>query len=100
MMDHSGLSGSMVQYPGRVPRRFQTGRGCVEPGCRTRLSIYNRNDTCFRHSPVRFPRTRGRIVAGEEDGPRTSDSPNEARPGDLSTSPSPRPLPCSWRRHS
>ncbi len=47
---------------GRAPRRFEADRVCIEPGCRTKLSIYNRNEACFQHSPLRYPRTRGRTA--------------------------------------
>ncbi len=60
MMNHSVASGSRVRPQGRAPRRVTERKVCAEPDCRTRLSMYNRYDTCFRHSPVRFPRTRGR----------------------------------------
>lgn len=60
MMNQSVVSGSRVHPQGRAPRRFAEGKVCVEPDCTTRLSIYNRDDTCFRHSPTRFPRIRGR----------------------------------------
>lgn len=44
----------------RAPRRIDGERTCTEPGCATRLSTYNPLDTCFQHSPTRFPRIRGR----------------------------------------
>ena len=59
-MSQLAMSGSKVRPPGRTPKRVTDGKVCIEPDCLTSLSIYNRNDTCFRHSPIRFPRTRGR----------------------------------------
>ncbi len=60
MITQPKLAGSSIRPRGRAPRRFTAGRVCVEPGCMTQLSTYNRHDTCFRHSAIRFPRTRGR----------------------------------------
>jgi hypothetical protein len=60
MMNHLVTSGSKVRPQGRAPRRVTDGKVCAEPDCSTQLSTYNRKDTCFRHSPIRFLRTRGR----------------------------------------
>jgi hypothetical protein len=43
----------------RPPRKFSSGRVCAEPGCRTRLSVYNGRDYCSLHRIVLAPRTRG-----------------------------------------
>ena len=59
-MSHLVTSGSKASPQGRAPRRVNHGKVCAEPNCSTRLSTYNRKDTCFRHNPIRFPRTRGR----------------------------------------
>lgn len=61
MTDQSSVAVSRVHGSGRAPSRFQPDRVCTEPDCHTRVSIYNRNDTCFHHSPIRFPRVRGRL---------------------------------------
>jgi len=63
MITQLDLAGHRVRPYGQAPRRFAVGRVCVEPDCLTRLSTYNRHNTCFRHSPIRFPRTRGRAKA-------------------------------------
>ena len=55
------FGGSRDRGSGQAPSRFQSDRVCTEPGCHTRVSIYNRNDTCFHDSPIRFPRVRGRL---------------------------------------
>jgi hypothetical protein len=60
MTIESEIIGYKVGPRGRAPKSFPTGRVCAETDCSTRLSMYNRKDTCFRHSPIRFPRTRGR----------------------------------------
>lgn len=57
------IVGYRVLPQGRAPRKFSTGRVCADRSCSTLLSTYNRKDTCFRHSPIRFPRTRGRAKA-------------------------------------
>ena len=59
-MSQLAMSGSKVRPPGRAPRRVTDGKVCAVPDCLTRLTPYHRNDTCFRHSPIRFPRTGGR----------------------------------------
>ena len=60
MVPHHHTAGQIARSTGRAPNRMETGRVCAEDDCLTRLSTYNRLDTCFRHSPTRFPRTRGR----------------------------------------
>jgi hypothetical protein len=37
------------------------GRVCAEPGCGTRLSVYNDLDHCAVHAPMVVPRMRGRV---------------------------------------
>jgi hypothetical protein len=34
-------------------KTFQSGRTCSEPGCVTRLSIYNSHDECWLHGSTR-----------------------------------------------
>ena len=47
----------------RPSRSFGKGRVCKEPGCRTRLSMYNNGKFCYQHEPMAVPRTRGRKIA-------------------------------------
>ena len=47
----------------RPSRRFTAGRVCKEPGCLTRLSIYNNGKYCSSHEPMVVPRTRGKKIA-------------------------------------
>ena len=47
----------------RPSRRFTAGRTCREPGCATRLSIYNGGNYCYQHQPMAVPRTRGKKIA-------------------------------------
>ncbi len=57
------IVGSRVVSLGRPPRSFPMGRVCTQENCATVLSTYNRKDTCFRHSPIRFPQIRNRVKA-------------------------------------
>lgn len=49
----------------RKPRTYATDRVCSQQGCDTRLSTYNPRPTCRPHTPVRFPRVRGRVNPSE-----------------------------------
>jgi hypothetical protein len=42
--------------------RAEGGRVCLEPGCPTRLSVYNDQDFCALHAPMVVPRMRGKIL--------------------------------------
>ena len=44
------------------PRKFAPGRVCAEPGCDTRLSIYNEGTHCSKHNMSVKPRLRGKKV--------------------------------------
>jgi len=54
------IIGYRIGPRGRAPKCFPAGRVCADTDCSTALSMYNRKDTCFRHSPILYPRTRGR----------------------------------------
>jgi hypothetical protein len=54
------LRGEPVRTLPRKNRTWATGRACEEPGCPTRLSIYNRSKYCWAHDPVRYYVPRGR----------------------------------------
>lgn len=47
----------------RPSRAFSRGRTCREPGCDTKLSIYNNGKYCYQHEPMAVPRTRGKKIA-------------------------------------
>jgi len=49
----------------RKPRTYAADRVCLYKGCETRLSTYNPRSTCRLHTPVRFPRVRGRVTPSE-----------------------------------
>ena len=44
----------------RAPKTIEGRRICATTACETVLSRYNRKATCHVHSPVKFPRVRGR----------------------------------------
>ena len=52
--------GSRIQQLPRRNRTYPAGRSCAEPGCSTRLSIYNRTSFCWQHEPTRMYVARGR----------------------------------------
>jgi hypothetical protein len=43
----------------RPNRTYAQGRVCADPGCETRLSIYNKATHCWAHAPATFPLVRG-----------------------------------------
>lgn len=52
--------------PGNLPppsRTTTSGRQCAEPGCSTRLSVYNGSEHCWQHTDVVFPNYRGKRLA-------------------------------------
>jgi hypothetical protein len=57
------LTGSKPMQSGRRPKTKAAGRVCLEDRCSTVLSRYNTRETCFQHTPVRFPRVRGQIAS-------------------------------------
>jgi hypothetical protein len=62
-MSERSLSGHTLSGSERPSRAFAKNRTCREPGCTTRLSIYNSGKFCHRHEPMVVPRTRGRKIA-------------------------------------
>lgn len=42
------------------PEPRSGARVCSEPGCRTRLSVYNGSDRCWQHTESTFPNFRGK----------------------------------------
>ena len=55
-----GVRASMVTTLPRPNRVYSTDRVCLDEGCDTRLSRYNKRDYCFAHAPVVYPVMRGR----------------------------------------
>ncbi|MGH9156966.1 MAG: hypothetical protein ACRD1K_14250 [Acidimicrobiales bacterium] len=62
-MSDQALLGTPFRGTERPSRSFAKGRVCREPGCATRLSIYNSGRFCYEHEPMAVPRTRGRKIA-------------------------------------
>ena len=63
-MEDRGLAGQPISSGSERPsRRYRQGRVCQEPGCSTRLSIYNDGKHCALHEPMVTPRTRGKKIA-------------------------------------
>jgi hypothetical protein len=62
-MSERTLAGQTLSGSERPSRAFTEGRTCREPGCDTRLSIYNNGKFCYLHEPMAVPRTRGRKIA-------------------------------------
>lgn len=44
-----GTTGSFVGSEPRKTETFEPGRTCAEPGCKTKLSIYNETGKCAAH---------------------------------------------------
>lgn len=57
------IRGSRLQASPRPSRLYPEGRTCSQPGCETRLSVYNRRDKCWAHAEMKVPRLRGRKPA-------------------------------------
>ncbi len=62
-MSERAVGGFPISGSDRPSRSFAKGRTCREPGCGTRLSIYNQGKYCYLHEPMAVPRTRGRKIA-------------------------------------
>jgi hypothetical protein len=98
-----------VQTLPRRQRTFDRGRCCAEPGCQTKLSIYNSRDRCWLHEPAhvfhpKVGRTRNsdRRLAGRVPGdpgptvPPPMPSPDPQPVPD--PEPPPSPIPTAQRR--
>jgi hypothetical protein len=62
-MAATAIRGMNVTGLPRRSRQYRQGRVCAYPGCSTKLSTYNRRETCFTHSSARIPRLRGKKTA-------------------------------------
>ena len=56
------MKGNRVQGKLRAPKQNAANRVCVEKGCTTKLSTYNKREHCYAHAPTKFPRLRGRVA--------------------------------------
>ena len=62
-MSSESVGGTRITSIDRPSKKFAAGRVCLEPGCETRLSIYNNGKFCYTHEPRSVPRTRGKKIA-------------------------------------
>ena len=78
--------GASVRTLPRANRTYSTGRVCDEPGCETKLSIYNKWRYCWQHEPVHAYVPRGKrkskMAAEPPAGGRRHD-PEPSSPGGL-----------------
>ena len=56
------MKGSRLSGTARPPKVHDGKRQCVEKGCTTTLSQYNKREHCYAHAPTKFPRLRGRVA--------------------------------------
>jgi hypothetical protein len=59
----AGIRARAVRGLPKRSKRYSGERQCSHPGCITKLSAYNRSDTCYVHAQFKTPRLRGRKVA-------------------------------------
>ena len=62
-MTDGSVSGFPISGNTRPSRAHKKDRTCREPGCGTKLSIYNSGKFCYLHEPMAVPRTRGKKIA-------------------------------------
>jgi hypothetical protein len=62
-MSERSLGAKPISGNDRPSKSFGKDRVCWEPGCETRLSIYNNGKFCYQHEPMSVPRTRGKKIA-------------------------------------
>ena len=60
-MSYQGLQGKTKYEAMRKSKTYDIGRVCSKKGCTTGISMYNKKDTCFNHSPRSYGRVRGHI---------------------------------------
>jgi len=59
-MTDDRFRGATVRTLPKANRTYQTGRVCEEPGCGTKLSVYNKWKYCWQHEPVHAYIPRGK----------------------------------------
>lgn len=64
-MQETALKGRKFTGSTRPPKTYSTSRTCVDKGCDTLLSQYNKREHCYTHAPTKYPRLRGRIVKAD-----------------------------------
>jgi len=61
-MDSTTLRATTAGRARRRPKTYGEARTCSDRNCETKLSRYNRSESCFQHAPARFPRMRGEFT--------------------------------------
>jgi len=59
------MRGAPVRPLPRPNRVWGAGRVCVEEGCSTKLSIYNKSTLCWQHEPLHYQLARGKRKSKE-----------------------------------
>jgi hypothetical protein len=65
-MSEERFRGQSVRSLPRANKRYQADRVCAEPGCATKLSIYNKWNFCWQHEPVHTYIARGKRRSRKE----------------------------------
>jgi hypothetical protein len=65
-MSEERFRGQSVRSLPKANKRYQADRICAEPGCATKLSIYNRWNFCWQHEPVHTYIARGKRRSRKE----------------------------------
>jgi hypothetical protein len=64
----SAIRAERPQELAKPNRTYAKDRVCKEPGCQSRISMYNRNDRCWLHLGLKVPRVRGRKLGASAAG--------------------------------
>jgi hypothetical protein len=59
-MTEDRFRGATVRTLPKANRTYGNGRVCAEPGCETKLSVYNKWKYCWQHEPVHAYIPRGK----------------------------------------
>jgi len=59
-MTEDRFRGATVRTLPKANRTYASGRVCAEPGCQTKLSMYNKWQFCWQHEPVHTYIPRGK----------------------------------------
>lgn len=60
------MRGQSVRTLPRANKQYRADRTCSDPGCSTKLSIYNKWDYCWQHEPVHTYIARGKRRSRKE----------------------------------
>ena len=65
-MTDERFRGAAVRTLPRANKRYTSGRVCADPGCGTKLSMYNKWQYCWQHEPVHSYVPRGKRKSRKE----------------------------------